>query len=64
LAARIRATGRKVGIIAADRSSPYSGGAILGDRVGMGALTDDAGVFLRIMATRELLKTIRIDSET
>jgi len=55
LTSRIRATGRKVGIIAVDPSSPYSGGAILGDRVRMGALMDDPGVFVRSMATRGAL---------
>lgn len=55
LTGRIRATGRKVGIIAVDPSSPYSGGAILGDRVRMDALMDDPGVFVRSMATRGAL---------
>jgi len=48
----IRATGRKVAIVAIDPSSPYSGGAILGDRIRMGALAGDSGVFVRSMATR------------
>lgn len=52
LAATIRADGRKVGIVAIDPSSPYSGGAILGDRVRMTELTGDPGVFIRSMATR------------
>lgn len=52
LTAAIRKTGRKVGIIAVDPSSPYSGGAILGDRIRMGALGRDPGVFIRSMATR------------
>lgn len=55
LTARIRGTGRKVAIIAIDPSSPYSGGAILGDRVRMDALADDPGVFVRSMATRGAL---------
>jgi LAO/AO transport system kinase len=55
LTARIRTTGRKVGIIAIDPSSPYSGGAILGDRVRMNALMDDPGVFVRSLATRGAL---------
>lgn len=52
LAATIRTDGRKVGIVAIDPSSPYSGGAILGDRVRMTELTGDPGVFIRSMATR------------
>jgi LAO/AO transport system kinase len=46
---------RKVGIIAVDPSSPFTGGAILGDRVRMRDLTGDAGVFIRSMATRGAL---------
>lgn len=41
-----------VGIVAVDPTSPFSGGAILGDRVRMQALSGDAGVFIRSMATR------------
>jgi LAO/AO transport system kinase len=52
LAGVIRTDGRKVGIVAIDPSSPYSGGAILGDRVRMTELTGDPGVFIRSMATR------------
>jgi LAO/AO transport system kinase len=55
LAQAIRASGRKVGIVALDPSSPFSGGAILGDRVRMTELIGDAGVFLRSMATRGAL---------
>src|SRR5262249_48645486 len=44
-----------VGIIAVDPSSPFSGGAILGDRIRMGDVGDDAGVFIRSMATRGAL---------
>ncbi|HLE65674.1 MAG TPA: methylmalonyl Co-A mutase-associated GTPase MeaB [Burkholderiales bacterium] len=47
-----RKDGRKVAIIAIDPSSPYSGGAILGDRIRMGQLALDPGVFIRSMATR------------
>jgi len=43
---------KKVGIIAVDPTSPYTGGAILGDRVRMVELTSDKGVFIRSMATR------------
>jgi LAO/AO transport system kinase len=48
----IRATSRTVGIVAVDPTSPFSGGAILGDRVRMQAHAGDAGVFIRSMATR------------
>ena len=47
-----RATGRRVGIVAVDPSSPFSGGAILGDRVRMADLATDDGVFIRSLATR------------
>lgn len=50
-----RASGRKVGIVAIDPSSPFSGGAILGDRIRMGELASDPGVFIRSMATRGTL---------
>ena len=52
LIAELRRTGRTVGVIAVDPTSPYSGGAILGDRVRMQAHVADAGVFIRSMATR------------
>jgi LAO/AO transport system kinase len=52
LAEMLRADGGKVGIVAIDPSSPYSGGAILGDRVRMSTLGDDPGVYVRSMATR------------
>ena len=55
LAKAIRATGRRVGIVAIDPSSPFSGGAILGDRIRMTELTGDDGVFIRSMATRGAL---------
>jgi LAO/AO transport system kinase len=48
----IRADGRRVGVIAIDPSSPFSGGAILGDRIRMTDLVLDPGVFIRSMATR------------
>ena len=55
LAAEIRQSGRKVAIVAIDPSSPFSGGAILGDRIRMGDLGGDPGVFVRSMATRGAL---------
>jgi LAO/AO transport system kinase len=44
--------GEKIGIIAVDPSSPFSGGAILGDRIRMSALGVDKNIFIRSMATR------------
>jgi LAO/AO transport system kinase len=52
LTARLRAAGKTVGIVAVDPTSPFSGGAILGDRIRMQAHALDAGVFIRSMATR------------
>jgi len=51
LTERLRANGKKVGIIAIDPSSPYSGGSILGDRIRMTDLVSDPGVYIRSMAT-------------
>src|SRR3954447_17849225 len=48
----VRATGQEVGVLAIDPTSPFSGGAILGDRVRMQDHALDAGVFIRSMATR------------
>ncbi len=52
LASEYRRAGQRVGIIAVDPTSPFSGGAILGDRVRMQSLSTDAGVYIRSMATR------------
>jgi len=52
LAAHYRAHGKGVGIIAVDPSSPFTGGAILGDRIRMQGHSSDEGVFIRSMATR------------
>jgi len=52
LVAEARRAGRTVGVLAVDPTSPFSGGAILGDRVRMGAHVHDDGVFVRSMATR------------
>jgi len=52
LALLYRQRGERIGIIAVDPSSPFSGGAILGDRIRMQALGLDRGVFIRSMATR------------
>ncbi len=47
-----RADGKKVGVVAVDPTSPYSGGAVLGDRIRMADTGVDPGVFIRSMATR------------
>ncbi len=52
LVAVLRREGRRVGVLAVDPSSPFTGGAMLGDRVRMAAHGTDAGVFIRSMATR------------
>ena len=52
LAQAYRAQGRTVAVVAIDPTSPFTGGALLGDRVRMRALSGDAGVFVRSMATR------------
>ena len=48
----IRKSGKSVGVIAVDPTSPFSGGAVLGDRLRMQAHASDDGVFIRSMATR------------
>jgi LAO/AO transport system kinase len=52
LIARLRRDGKTVGIIAVDPTSPFTGGAILGDRIRMQGHAADEGVFIRSMATR------------
>ncbi|MBN1836978.1 MAG: methylmalonyl Co-A mutase-associated GTPase MeaB [Spirochaetales bacterium] len=52
LITRERAAGRKVAVIAVDPSSPFTGGAILGDRLRMQGHATDPGVFIRSMASR------------
>jgi LAO/AO transport system kinase len=52
LIAEFRRGGEAVGVVAVDPTSPFSGGAILGDRVRMQAHVADSGVFIRSMATR------------
>ncbi len=52
LARAYRDQGKTVGIIAIDPTSPFTGGAILGDRIRMNGLTMDEGVFIRSMGTR------------
>jgi LAO/AO transport system kinase len=55
LASYYRAEGKTVGIIAVDPSSPFTGGAILGDRIRMQGHASDSGIFIRSMATRGYL---------
>jgi LAO/AO transport system kinase len=52
---RFRARGQTVGVIAVDPTSPYTGGALLGDRIRMNDVAQDEGVFIRSMATRGAL---------
>src|SRR5712675_918514 len=55
LAAYYRKKREQVGVVAVDPTSPYSGGAILGDRIRMQGHAGDAGMFIRSMATRGFL---------
>jgi LAO/AO transport system kinase len=48
----LRQQGKQIAVLAVDPSSPFTGGAILGDRIRMGELYGDAGVFIRSMASR------------
>ena len=52
ITARLRADGKRVGIVAVDPSSPFTGGAVLGDRIRMQAHFLDPGVFIRSLASR------------
>ncbi len=52
---RLRDRGETVGVIAVDPTSPYTGGALLGDRIRMNEVAQDEGVFIRSMATRGAL---------
>lgn len=55
LAKEFRKKGKKIGILAVDPTSPFTGGAILGDRIRMNDLTLDKGIFIRSMGTRSSL---------
>jgi LAO/AO transport system kinase len=55
LARSLLKEGQRVGILAVDPTSPFSGGAILGDRIRMGRIAPDPAVFIRSMATRGAL---------
>ncbi len=48
----LRSRGETVGVVAVDPTSPYTGGALLGDRIRMQGFTGDAGVYIRSMASR------------
>ncbi len=52
LTAQFREAGRTVGVVAVDPSSPFTGGALLGDRIRMERAAGDSGVFIRSMASR------------
>ena len=55
ITAAFRKLGKRVGIVAVDPTSPFTGGAILGDRIRMNRHADDEGVFIRSLATRGAL---------
>ncbi len=55
ITATYRSRGKRVGIVAIDPTSPFTGGAILGDRIRMNRHADDEGVFIRSLATRGYL---------
>jgi LAO/AO transport system kinase len=58
-----RAAGLKVAVVAVDPTSPFSGGALLGDRIRMEAVSLDPGVFIRSMATRGSLGGLATTTE-
>ncbi len=58
-----REEGETVGVVAVDPSSPFSGGALLGDRIRMNELATDPGVFIRSMATRGSLGGLALASK-
>lgn len=55
MARELRRRGKSVGIVAVDPTSPFSGGALLGDRIRMNELVSDEGIFIRSMGTRGML---------
>jgi LAO/AO transport system kinase len=63
LTSALRARGRRVGIIAVDPTSPFTGGALLGDRIRMLSVGMDEGVFIRSMATRGSLGGLAVTSQ-
>lgn len=62
LAAAFRAQGERVGVVAVDPSSPFTGGALLGDRIRMVDVSTDDGVFIRSMAARGALGGLALSS--
>lgn len=58
-----RAEKRQVGVISIDPTSPFSGGALLGDRVRMGRHTGDSGVYIRSMASRGSLGGLAVSAQ-
>jgi LAO/AO transport system kinase len=60
LISRYRARGETVGVVAVDPTSPFTGGALLGDRIRMAEMSTDPGVFIRSMATRGSLGGLAI----
>jgi LAO/AO transport system kinase len=58
-----RAQGLKVAIVAVDPTSPFTGGALLGDRIRMESVSTDPGVFIRSMATRGSLGGLAVTTE-
>jgi len=59
----LRVKGETVGVIAIDPSSPYTGGALLGDRIRMQGFAGDAGVYIRSMASRGTLGGVAASAE-
>lgn len=62
LAAAYRRRDERVGVVAVDPSSPFTGGALLGDRIRMGEVATDPGVFIRSMAARGALGGLALGS--
>jgi LAO/AO transport system kinase len=63
LAGHCRAAEDEVGVVAVDPTSPYSGGALLGDRIRMNDLATDPGIFIRSMATRGSLGGLAVTTK-
>jgi LAO/AO transport system kinase len=63
LAGAYRARDERVGVVAVDPTSPYSGGALLGDRIRMNDLAMDPGIFIRSMATRGSLGGLAVTTK-
>jgi GTPase len=63
LAERCRGRDQQVGVVAVDPTSPFSGGALLGDRIRMNDLATDPGMFIRSMATRGSLGGLAVTSK-